>query len=284
MNLTITIQTPILVAGQQFKVEYSTDGSTWTFDGYHATNTFTTNYSGFTAGGTYYFRFTIVKSISPLVECDSVVRVITLPDEVDCLTITDVVIERVHFFPTFNYNLKISFTPPANAPCGGYVLKYGVAYPLTSISYSALPASPITLPVTNNPYFVEFYVLDCDGNETLCYQNVVSYEPPEEPCVPASLSSTTLSKSAGVSYLTFTIIPSTPATTAYTLNYTQINTNGNGIPDSGTATLPTNGSNPQIFTIQVAPNMAIRQGIVYYSGSITDDCGNSMSFNVSADL
>ena len=159
MTLTITVTTPIIINGQYLKVEYSTDGTNYTFDSYQSSNTFTTSYSGFTAGTTYYFRFTVVKSLSPLVECDSVVKTYSIPSEIDCLEWDASLVKC----DENQYFLNIYYTPPSPyvAPCGGYVIRYGTSYPLQSISYISLPASPIVIPASNQIYYVEMYALDC---------------------------------------------------------------------------------------------------------------------------
>lgn len=280
MNITITIQSPVLLAGQQFKIEWSSDGSTWTFDSYQTVNTFVTTYSGFTAGDTYYFRFTIVKSLSPLVECDAVTRVITLPEEnaADCLDITASIAK---FF--LQKILNVGYTIPMGfqLPCGGFRLKHGSAYPLTVINYSTYPPNPITIPIGNaTAYYVEFYSVDCDGEETLCYQELV-VAPDPEACTPATLVDMYLTRIGGVPKLVVIITPSSPAAPTYTISYSEVYPI-NGIQDSGTVTVNATGSNPETFTLTINPSLG--GGLSEYQGSITDGCTGTLVFSDIADL
>lgn len=285
MNIPITINNPTLVAGQQFKVEYSTDNINWTFDSYQNTNSFLTTYSGFQPGETYYFRITIVQTFSPYKECDSVTFVKTMRQEVECITNFSLSIVEKKVLGISFYTLVITYTPPDDAPCGGYVLKHGTSYPLQSTNYTSLPASPIQLPISNQTQYVEIYVVDCDGNEILCSMDSIEpYTPPVVTCTPGSIHTSRLYRQGGNYYLELGIIPSTPPSASYTVSYAQVNTNGSGVPDSGLITIPATGANPQVITVQITPNFAIRQGLVYYSGSVTDGCGNTIPFSISADL
>lgn len=277
MNLNLSVQHPILVLGELLKVEYSTDGVNFTLDSYQSSNTFTTAYGGFTAGVTYYFRFTIVKP-SPLVECDSIIVPYTVPDEVDCLDFEASITTIDNVF-----RLEISYTIPSPyvQPCGGYVLKYGISYPLTTINYATLPSS-ISIIVNNAPYYVEIYQVDCDGNLILCYEEQV--EPEIPPCSPAVVNSVTFTNIGGQYTLTFNVTQSTPTTNTFIINYNQCNFiagGGSGIPDSGSVTRNSTNNNPEIITVPVNPNFNTGPGTLTYCGTIIDVCNFSRPFDVS---
>lgn len=277
MNLSITVSQPIIMGGQQLKVEYSTDGVTYTFDSYQSSNTFTTTFGGFVAGTLYYFRFTLVKSLSPLVECDAVVKTYLIPEEIPCLEISGTVTKRGE-----GWILTITYATPSpySAPCGGYILKYGPSYPLASIAYSTIPPSPIVLPASNQTYYVELYGVDCEGNQVLCDQ--ISVPPTVGPCVPAVLLSAGIFQTGSGYGLRFLITPSVPAATSYIVSYSQVNqvTSGMGDP-GGNVQLNATGANPEQFTIPVNPNMNLYNNIISYAGSITDGCGGVLMFDVS---
>lgn len=275
MNLNISVSYPILLTGQQLKVEYSTDGVTYTFDSYQTTNTFTTSYGGFVAGEVYYFRFTLVKG-SPLVECDSIVQRYQVPEETDCL---DFVAEIVEIDRVWRLNITYTIPSPYVQPCGGYVLKYGTTNPPTQvINYPNLPAS-ISLVVTNSTYYVELYQVDCEGNLQLCFQEIIEPEEPE--CEPASFSEKYVTHIGGNWYLNFLINQSNPQSPTYTLNYSQSNALTSGVGDSGITTLVSSGADPQLFIWQVNPNMNIVGNTVTYVGNIIDNCGNTLYFDIS---
>lgn len=282
MKLPITIHKPILQSGEYFKIEYSSDGVTWTFDSYQQSNTFLTNSSSFVAGNTYYFKFSIVKSMSPYVECDAVVRAYSIPNVADCIDDFTVTMEQ----NGNSYNLKIAYNYPISytMPCGGFVFKYGTSYPLTAIQYMALPASPFSIPVPAGTYFYELYVLDCNGKESMCVLGSVIYQKP--PCTAATVSSATLTKKNNTRYIQFNIAHSSPAASSYTISYLQTNNNLAGnIPDSGTVTVAATPANPQTIMIPVNPNYNVVNYIgINYSVSVTDGCGKTIIFDLFKDF
>ena len=283
MNIPISISKPILVSGEYFKVEYSTDGINWVFDSYQTNNVFMTATNTFVAGNTYYFKFSIVKSMSPYVECDAVMRIYTIPNNADCIEDFDVTMEEI---ATNNYRIKVAYNYPIsyNMPCGGFVFKYGQTYPLTAIQYAALPTSPFYIPVSLGTYFYDLYVVDCNGRETLCKMGTTNYQRP--PCTPATVSNAALTKQGNTRYLQFQLTHSIPASSTYTLSYLQTNNNLNGnIPDSGTLTIFATPSSSQTVTIVINPNYNVTNYVgIFYQFTITDGCGNTIVNNLSKDF
>lgn len=276
MNLVITVTHPLLTTGQQLKVEYSTDGVLYTFDSYQTTNTFTTTYGGFSAGNTYWFRFTLVKSLSPLVECDAVLRQITIPEEIPCWEFDSELVEQdTVWWLHINYNVP----SPYVAPCS-FIVKYGTSHPLTSVSYTSLPPSPLIFPASKQTYYVEVYSVDCDGIQVLCDQFEVS--PPEEPCEASAIIGAELYQIGGVYYLTIAITPSNPASSTYTVNFTQANNLTTGVPDQGSFIYTATGSNPEVIQIQLSPNLNIAGSrVLSYIGNVTDNCRHTSYFDES---
>lgn len=280
MNLTITVTNPIIQGSQQLKVEYSTDGVNYTLDSYQTSNTFTTTYAGYTAGTLYYFRFTIVKSLSPLVECDPVVKTYFIPETIYCLDFTA---ELTNVGDMWYLSIAYTTPSPYNAPCGGYVLEYGTSFPLTSIAYATLPASPLVFPAANQKYFVEIYSLDCSGNRVLCDEFEIEPEP--VPCTAAVMNSADLVFSGGSYYIEISLTHSIPAATSYIITYSQANAVTSGVPDpGGSVTVYPTSANPDTFSVKVNPNLFLNSNSpISYAGNITDGCGGTIPFDESID-
>ena len=267
------------MAGQYFKVEYSTDGSTWTNFGNQSSNSFTV--TGLTAGTLYFFRFTLIKSLSPLVECDPVVKTFYLPDEQPCASVVGEIQQDGDI-----YELVLTFTLPSpySDPCGGWRLDYGIAPNMTTIYFPSFIASPsinpMTLPAINATYTVKLYSIDCEGNATLCDELEVT--PPIEPCAHADISDEEIVLINGQWFIKLMIVPSNPVSTTYSISYYQANTVTSGQPDpGGTVTVNVTGTNPEIFYIPISPNLFVPNGIISYAGGVVDRCGFTSRFDVS---
>ena len=172
-------------------------------------------------------------------------------------------------------------------PCGGYNVYYAeVSSPqqaFTLIHYNYIPTN-FLIPNVNpaKTYIVQIYAVDCEGNEQLCVSQTVSYDEP--PCTPAILNSITFTLIRGVYTLTFNVTQSIPATNIFYIHYNQCNFiggGGTGVPDTGNITKNSTNSNPEIFTVQVNPNLNTGSGGLTYCGTITDGCNFSRNFDVS---
>lgn len=277
-DVHISIPTPVLVGGQSFKVEYSLDGVNYTLWGYETNTPFTV--TGLTAGEFYYFRFTLVKSLSPLVECDPVVKTYFIPEEQPCETVSAAIEEND---TVYQLVVNFSVSSPVVTPCGGWVLKYGkVGTTLTSLQLSSLSPNPMYLPASNDSYKVELYAVDCNGNLSLCDQVIA--EPPFVACESATLLSADLQYNNGAYELVLTVIPPTPAVNTFTIVYNQVNALSSGLPDNGIIAVNATGANPQVITIPLNPNFNLYAPVISYAGSITDGCGGTLGFDKSLSL
>ncbi len=276
MDINFHIGLPILLANQGFRIEYRKQGDTiWILYGIEDNDVTIT---GLDPDTCYEIQITFLQSISPLIECPSVIEVNCLDEEVNCITFT------AEFNPDSNIpliDIDINFPSPLIVPCGGYNLYYGEVtspFNLTQVHYATLPSS-IQIPVSNNSnYYVSIYAVDCEGNETLCDE--VDVPPLEIECTPAVISNVTLNYSGGLFTITITLIPSNPASPVYYVNYHQSNQVFSGVNDPG-GTIPFNStnSNPEIFTINANPNFNVSGGRITYVGGVTDNCGHTSYFD-----
>lgn len=278
MNVTLNISTPVLLAGQGFLIRHRVQFTTmWTNDGIFTSNN--PLITGLTEGTCYEFELTFLSSVSPLVDCDPITFVICLPEEQPCATL------NYTYEPKGNtYSIVINFFLPSPAvlPCGGYNLYYqkitSPQIPLSFVHYSTLP-NFINIPVPfPDDWIFYLYAVDCEGNEQLCDTLIAEYEAP--PCTAAVLNSTTLQFIGGNYVLTFNISQSTPTTNTFYVAYNQCQIVNSGNPDGGNVSKNSTGNNPEVFTINVNPNLNVNNTITY-CGTITDNCGISHNFDVS---
>lgn len=286
MQIPINISSPILVSGQYFKIEYSTDGISWTFDGYQSTNNFITNYAGFVNGVTYYFRISLIRSLSPFVECDPVVTTFYMPEDIYCLNFT---IQLVLHNDIWYIEVTHVTPSPFVSPCS-WEVHYGTTQPYTITTFTTLP-NPLMLPTGSGTNYIYIYALDCDGNRKLCQSAQLTQpatpnppippplDPPPLPCTPASVS-------ASIQYingwkLVLSLTPSIPAASTYTIAYSQCDTPTSGLPEAGgTITVNATGQNPQLIYIPISPNYYVPHEKPTYCGSVTNGCGMTVTFTV----
>lgn len=280
-DITINISLPVLIANQAFKVEYRVQGTTpWTLWGLETSNTFTV--TGLSLDECYEFQITFLRSVSPLIECDPVIYTKCIPAETACPELEGAISVSAGI-----YSLVIgaSLPSPYQEACGGWNVYYGPATSpqgaLTQIHYtSLLGVFPITIPgISNGPYLVQLYSVDCDGNEHLCDE--VTIDPYSTPCDHAIISSAEIVNLGGWK-LKLTVVPSNPASITYYLTYHQANAVSSGVPDpGGNVTLTPTGSNPDVFYIPISPNFAVYAGVITYVGALVDACNYSSNFDVS---
>lgn len=277
MQVPINIALPVLVAGQYFKVEYSTDNINWTFDGYHGSNQILTNYNGFTTGVQYYFRISLVLSLSPLEECDPIIIPFFVPEDITCYTFETSLIKLIAM-----WMIEVNYTVPSPAvtPCS-WEVRYGGSFPLAnSVIYNTLPNPSFYIPTVSGNNYIEVYALDCEGNRKLCYTSQAIYVIP--PCVPAVISGLSITSVSG-NHLNISITHSSPIPASYTIAYSQCQTPHYGIADPGGVVTVNAFStvNPQTIVIPINPNIAVSGENPVYCGTITDGCGNTIPFSVS---
>jgi hypothetical protein len=282
-TIDITIPAPVLVSGQFFRVEYSTDGVSYTLWSNTITNTLFT-VTGLTEGTLYYFRFTLLLGTSPVTECDPVVRTYFIPATEPCVEVTG---EITRAGDIWELVLTFVLASPYVAPCGGYRLEYGISPNFTSLYFPTFLASPainpMTLPASNGVYTVKIYTIDCEGNEVLC--NEITVNPPGG-CTHATIhNDTRMIKINGKYYLYIYVNPSVPASTFYSISYQQANSVMSGVNDpGGTVVVYPSGGSPELFIISVIPNVTIIGDTISYIGTVTDNCNYSSAFDESVTI
>ncbi len=282
-DLSITIPTPVLVAGQAFRVRYRVHpAGSWTTLTPDKTN------ATFTITGlspdTYDISFMLVKfEGSPAVEtgCDEAIRTVTLTDEIGCIEASG----EITLIDQNLYILTVTYTGTPTA-CF-YELIYGIAGQTQStITYATLPASPIILPASNNQYTIEIRAYTCDGLYTVCYEDTI--DPPEGGCEHSTITTAELIFYNGGIYIHLVIAQSVPMTSMFYVSYYQSNMVNTGIPDPG-GTFPYAGTpTTTILYIPVTPNFDIvltnGDQILKYAGSFTDACGYTNKFNIDLEI
>lgn len=271
-DITIHIASPILGANQGFHVR-QWDGTTWTDLGYFTTNDI--DVTGLTEGECYDFAITFLQSLSPLVECNQIIRTYCVPAAQPCVTVTGE-IEAVG--DNYNLVLTIGLPSPYSVPCGGYILEYGLNAPYTTVPFPDFAGlSPLSLPVSvNGTYHVAIYAIDCSGNRLLCDEiSVTPLIPP--PCTHADVVSAVINNNSGIYSITLTFTPSSPNSSIYGLSWFQAGVMATGTPDVGGAVNVTGtGANPQVYTFPIAPNLnpvvINGQVVLQYAGGFTDRC------------
>lgn len=277
-TLNFTIGQPTLLANQGFKIEYREQGDiVWIFHSIETDNS--VSIPGLNEDTCYEIRITFLQSISPLIECPSVIETRCIGDELPCATVE---IGSENTDGQYFIVLNLTLPSPYSDPCGGWKIVHGENSGVKSnVFYSTLiGVSPIKIPKTYNgaPYYAAIYAIDCDGNETLCDTDI--YDPPSVPCTPAVLNSVTINYSGGATTITLNITPSNPTTNIYTVNYQQSNQVATGINDpGGTKYFNATGSNPEIFIFNVQPNLTNPAGRITYVGAVIDGCGKTHPFD-----
>lgn len=277
-SINFTIGSPTLSANQGFRIEYREQGdSVWILHGVETDNA--VSITSLDPDTCYEIRITFLQSISPLVECPSVVQTRCTGADNPCATIeVGSTTEEGQYMIT----LTLGISSPYSDPCGGWKIVHGENSGVKSTIYytTLIGVSPINIPKTYNgaPYYAAIYAIDCAGNETLCDDDV--YDPPSVPCTPAVLTNVAINYNGGATTITLTITPSNPTTNIYTVNYQQSNQVTNGIPDpGGTIYFNSTNSNPEIFTFNVQPNLTSPGRRITYVGAVIDGCGKTHPFD-----
>lgn len=263
----IYISNPQLGANQGFRIRTRPQyGTTWTDQGVFTSNSVSLDL----AEGCYEVEIYFLRSLSPLIECDPITRIICVEVEQPCVSFT---LETFKIgLSAYKTDMTVSPASPAGSPCGGYAVYWRSGGATQRTVYASLP-SVISYNSSSITVTAEIYAIDCLGNEILCDSQTVIFEP--EPCTPLSSVSAVLNISNKTLTLTFT--PSNPSGNYY-LSYNQCSF-VTGVPDSGTLTLNSTIANPVVWVVNINPNMAARE-VFKYCGTITDECNFSTNFTV----
>lgn len=268
-DLNISIPAPILIAGQYFKVRYKKlpAGS---FSGYtnYTTNSFTI--SGLDAESDYQVDYTFYNGTE---ECWTATFTAPTPGYECPENIAAEIVATGGIF-----EIVITYTDPVTGipPCG-YKIEYTQTGTPFNINLPSLPPGGeyrITIP-NNIPTLVTVSINTCYEIRT-CFQETIP--PVDTTCDPIVITSTSLVPTTPpFRQLTIFFNQSTPRTFSTTISYTQTNPTS-GTPDSGvfTTTIPLSPTTSHGWAVMPTAG----QGEVTYSGTMTDECGNTHSWSV----
>lgn len=180
-DITITINNPVLVAGQKFKVRYRllpAGAFTAYVDRTNAPFTLT----GLSAG---IYEIEYITVLVGDVECPAITGTFEIV-EFECLTFTVTQEESP-------YRLKIEYTLPGGyvQPACGWNIGYqdvsgGVGVGgFANVAFNPLPASPIyiNIPGALRDLNVRFTANQCDGVAEICQEGIIP-APEPAPCIP----------------------------------------------------------------------------------------------------
>lgn len=275
-NLTVTISTPVLTAGQSFKERHRLlPGGAWS--GYTTRSNAAFTLTGLSQGN-YEFEFILV--LANGTECPA--RYFTQEvKEFECPTFT-ITQER-----TPVYRLKIEYTLPSGyvAPCR-YLIGYrdiATGSGFANTTYTTLPPSPFYIPITGAQTNVRDLVIRivadlCEDRYKYCYEDIVP-APPAVPCVPMGLfewavNRIKLTETTGYYQFQFTALQSVPATTNAIIHIKQ---SGWMPPVSPWQTniVLNPAPNPFVFNTTIQYNRGVTAQQVSWSFYLTDGCGKT---------
>lgn len=283
MDVTITINTPVLTGGKTFKVRYrQLPAGTWS--GYS-----TRTYAPFTltglAAGEYELEVILVNADSS--ECPPTYRKFSVVTPFECTTFTAAIVQNGSL-----YNLEINYTTPATSPACGWT----IVYDGNVVNYPMLPAPPLKIPVANKPVHLQVIANNCKGNQRACFSGDIPAIP-DPPCTPLVLNTgagtitylSTLSSGLYKFRIGLVFTQSSPCSTAFSLFCNQLNVLA-GLP--GQVSYPAYSFGPVLctatglsFEILANPNvqfLATTPGVEErkfdFVGTLIDKCGKVHGF------
>ena len=251
-NVTITIGTPVLAAGEHFKIRYRLlpNGS---FSAPQNKTNAPFTLTGLTAGS-YELEVIVVKAdCSECPPAYQIFEVVTLFTCID-FTVTLVLEANGLTYLQISYSLPGGWIDPA---CG-----WDIVYNGNTVHYAALPASPIKILVPNVTTQVQIVADGCNGNKKLCYTGTV---PPAIPtCTPTFFTGYTIQPTSLSTFnspeflLTVNFTQSTPCTTSVFLIINQGPVTG-GLPVSIKQSIPVACSSTSFsFIFKPNPNVQMK--------------------------
>lgn len=211
-NLNITIGTPVLIAGEHFKVRYRLlpNGS---FGAPQNETNAQFTLTGF-SDGSYELEVIVVKADGS--ECPPTYQTFDVVTPFTCIDFTVGLVVETNglIYLQISYSLPGGFTNP---PCG-----WTIVYNGNVANYAALPASPIKILAPNVTTQVQIIANSCNSNQRACYTGTIP--PATVTCIPTfynsySILPTSLSTPATPEFLiTIHFTQSTPCTTLLYLN------------------------------------------------------------------
>ncbi len=273
MDVTITIPSPVLVAGQFFIVQYRLLGNpSWIGVPPQTNAPFTI--TGLAAG--IYELWTQLAEGSPGILCEERIDTFTVSQDVACMDYSAELVKGET--TTVNLIVAVSSIPSPVVFCGLRFSYYPVGNPgaVITVNYAVPPInSTYTFPASAVDYHLTVTQIGCDGSEIICFDDDVEYV--SAGCIPASFGTAELNLHPNNTWwVVLNFIQSIPPSTLINASYYQDNNVNTGIPDpGGTLNLAAN-SMTIALTFQVFPNTDVvftnGQRRISYVGNFTDQC------------
>jgi len=281
-NITITIDTPVLLGNQHFHVRYKLHQSlTWLDLGLKDNNPFTIPNL---VDGDYDLWVNLVMADGT--ECEE--RIYYFPvisPSCNCFTSATGVVQEIRS-QQFQINITITGMPAVQPKCG-WKVNYQNSTTLFSTTYQTLPTNLI-IPVPVNDFYLVDIIANCCDSEQTCATLDLS-KAPITSCIGAIFGPDDRQMQIGQDqngfFLTLIVTnQSTPPTSQFTVNYYQLNVKTPtpqqpfvGTPDSGTQVVnPTPYLNMQEVKFYINPNPNVTTFPFDYVVVVIDVCGNKI--------
>lgn len=263
MTYNITIATPTLIAGQEFRVRIRDYPS----GSFGATTVFTTNTLTFTGLTTGQYEVEVI-FYNGSVSCEADYIVFATDTDTVCPTFSSTILSNgVSFW------LRVTWSGIVGYPSCGYIVYWAQGAASGTLAYpTALPTVGfIDIPLPNSTPVSIFITSDNCSREKKCYDTVKTYT---TPCIDLAIGESTVNLSNpanGIWTITLYITQSIPATLSSLITYVQ--TNG-GSAGSVTVSLSPTATTTS-FTVLVISFTGLRPT---FKGTMVDRCGNAISW------
>lgn len=267
-DIDITINSPVLLAGQKFKTRYrELPAGVWSANVDRTNATFTL--TGLTAGK---YELEVILVLADETECAATLRGFEVVDPVACIDFTAEIVQTASGL----YNLQINYSIPSPVynPACGWKIQYGS----TVVNYATLPTPPIVIPVQNVGMQVKVTANGCNGNEKDCFNADVPEITPT--CTPMTITGAEVIINGtfpGGYTLTikFTGTQSSPPTQWLTVLVNQINVLS-GTPGQASYPTFTYGPIPTVgfssFYVSLLANNNVFGSLLEFNWLIVDAC------------
>lgn len=279
-NVTLTISTPILQAGEVFRTRYRLlPNGAYTANVDRDNNPFTL--VGLVPGQ-YEMEVVLVKADGTV--CEAVIKPFDVVSDYACSAFTPQIIQSGNLF-----YLRLSYAGVTNPPCGFHIKITGNSNNKI-INYSPLPTSPLDIPIANEALNVQVIADLCNQKTLTCLDADMTAI--ETACTPLILNTATITftkyypnGSPGF-LITLSYTNSTPPSNYLTLRCDQINvlSGAPAVVYFPNYTFGWLASTSTSVSFPIIANPAVFANKYHFTGYIIDVCGKKHTFSVTADL
>lgn len=264
MDLNITISTPLLITGQNFRFRYR-EYPSGSFGAYDTTTTQVIALTGLTDNTEYELE---VQFYDGTEYCPVTTSVFQTKEDVNCPTFSGEIFQDI-----FGYYVRVSWSGVVGYPIGGYAISWYQGVSSGTLSYpTALPsAGYVDIPLPTGDA-VTILVTSNNGATKVCFEEEI---PNNTSCTGINLAGATISNNGTSNSWTITLIftQSSPATLSSVITYIQSDGNAAG---SSIFVIPPTATSFS-FPVTVSSFTGIQPNFV---GSMTDACGNLLAWTI----